>query len=105
MKTPKVEKLQKALQSDLALIIKNLKDNSTDENNDLNERLPTIKCECGAKILVLPDLQAMNRAIKAHVAEHKNKERNSRSSSSTRSNIGQLLSQLTLLKIGTQNDS
>jgi len=105
MKTPKVEKLQKALQSDLALIIKNLKDNSTDENNDLNERLPTIKCECGAEILLVPDLQAMNCAINAHVEEHKKKERNSRSNLSSPSKIGQLLSQLTLIKISTKNDS
>jgi len=26
---------------------------------------------CGCEILVLPDLKAMNRALKNHVAEHK----------------------------------
>ena len=34
-------------------------------------RLPIIKCVCGFKILVVPDLKAMDRAIKNHVAEHK----------------------------------
>jgi hypothetical protein len=33
--------------------------------------LPTIRCVCGTRILVVPDLNAMNRAIKNHVAEHK----------------------------------
>jgi hypothetical protein len=29
------------------------------------------RCVCGFKILVIPDLKAMDRAIKNHVAEHK----------------------------------
>jgi hypothetical protein len=33
--------------------------------------LPTVKCACGFKILVVPDLKAMNRAIKNHLATHK----------------------------------
>jgi hypothetical protein len=33
--------------------------------------MPTIKCMCGIRILVVPDLKAMNRAIKNHVVEHK----------------------------------
>ena len=33
--------------------------------------MPTVRCVCGSEILVLPDLKAMNRAIKNHVAEHK----------------------------------
>ena len=35
------------------------------------EGMPTIRCVCGKRILVVPDLKAMNRAIKNHVAEHK----------------------------------
>ena len=35
------------------------------------KRMPIIKCVCGAQILVVPDLNAMNIAIKKHVAEHK----------------------------------
>lgn len=34
-------------------------------------RMPIVKCVCGFKILVMPDLKAMNRAIKNHVAKHK----------------------------------
>jgi hypothetical protein len=33
--------------------------------------MPIIKCHCGFKILVVPDLKAMNRAIKNHVSKHK----------------------------------
>jgi hypothetical protein len=32
--------------------------------------MSTVRCECGFEILVLPDLKAMNQAIKNHVAEH-----------------------------------
>ncbi len=35
------------------------------------EGMPTIRCVCGLRILVVPDLKAMNLAIKNHVAEHK----------------------------------
>lgn len=34
-------------------------------------RMPTVKCICGFEILVVPDLKAMSRAIKNHVAKHK----------------------------------
>jgi hypothetical protein len=33
--------------------------------------MPTIRCVCGAEMLVVSDLNAMNRAIENHVAEHK----------------------------------
>jgi hypothetical protein len=34
-------------------------------------RMPTVKCICGFEILVVPDLKAMDRAIRNHVANHK----------------------------------
>ena len=34
-------------------------------------RMPIIKCACGSEILVVPDVKAMNRAIKNHVTKHK----------------------------------
>jgi DNA-directed RNA polymerase subunit RPC12/RpoP len=33
--------------------------------------LPTVRCVCGFRILVVPDLKAMNRAIKNHLTKHK----------------------------------
>jgi len=35
------------------------------------EGMPIIRCACGFEILVLPDLRAMNRAIKNHINGHK----------------------------------
>jgi hypothetical protein len=37
------------------------------------ESLPTIKCECGAEILLVPDVKLMSKALEAHVEEHKAK--------------------------------
>ena len=33
--------------------------------------MTAIRCVCGSRILGVPDLKAMNRAIRNHVAEHK----------------------------------
>ena len=35
-------------------------------------KMPLVRCTCGAKILLVPDLAAMNRALKNHITEHKN---------------------------------
>jgi hypothetical protein len=34
-----------------------------------------VKCECGAKILLVPDLKAVSHAIEEHSAEHGKKEK------------------------------
>jgi hypothetical protein len=34
-----------------------------------------IRCTCGARILLLPDLKAMDRAIESHVAKHQKREK------------------------------
>ena len=33
--------------------------------------MPAVRCSCGFKILVIPDLKAMNQAIQNHITEHK----------------------------------
>jgi hypothetical protein len=70
----------------------------------LKERLSIIYCACGAEILLLPDLPAMNRAIKTHVTEHPKKAKHAEKNVITYSNISQLLSQLSIRKINEQND-
>ena len=105
MKRTRVEKRQKLLLAEAAVTAKNIGDNSADADKLLQERLPTIKCECGAEILLLPDLQAMNRAIKAHVAEHGKKSRITHEYVNASSDISKLLSQLLLIKISAQNDT
>jgi hypothetical protein len=37
---------------------------------EVHKNMPIIKCGCGFKILVVPDLKAMNRAIINHVTKH-----------------------------------
>ena len=49
----------------------NVGHNRTDKFGAHKKRMPIIKCRCGFKILVVPDLKAMNRTIKNHLAEHK----------------------------------
>ncbi len=34
-------------------------------------KMPIFKCSCGANILVIPDLIEMDKAIKAHMVDHK----------------------------------
>ena len=82
-----------------------LEGKSADADKHLKERLPIISCECGTEILLVPDLQAMNRALKTHVAEHRKKERSTKNNVTTSSNISQLLSQLILMKMSEQNDT
>lgn len=91
-----VEKLQKLLPTEVVGIANRLVGKNADADTHLKEHLPLIECECGAEILLLPDLQAMNRAIKAHVTEHRQKGRNTKRNVITSSNISQLLSQLLL---------
>lgn len=35
------------------------------------EKMPVFKCSCGAKILIVPDMSSMNKAIENHLVEHK----------------------------------
>jgi hypothetical protein len=76
---------------------------SAEVAESLTEGLPIISCECGAQILVVPDLQAMNRAIETHVAEHRKQENGTKNVFSS-GRISQLLSQLALAKISEQNN-
>lgn len=57
---------------------------------------PLVKCDCGAEILLLPDLREMNRAIEAHVAEHRKQKGLMRIAESNQ--VNQLLVQLSLIK-------
>ncbi len=97
------EKLQKLSATEAVMIEKGFEGKQANADKGLKNRLPLIRCECGAEILLLPDLQAMNRAIKAHATEHQKKARNAKRNVITYSNISQLLSQLSLRKIIEHN--
>ena len=105
MSQTKVEKLQKLLPNEAVGIAKLLGGKNAKSDKHLNGRLPLINCECGTEILLLPDLQAMNRAIKAHATEHRKKGRDTSRNVNTCGNISQLLSQLSLRKISEQDDT
>jgi len=101
----RVKRIQKLLPTEEIGIANILEGKSAEVDGRLKEGLPIISCECGAEILVVPDLQAMNRAIKTHVAEHRKKERNTKNNVFTPGKISQLLSQLTLVKMSKQNET
>ena len=105
MSRSRVEKLQRLLPTEEVEIANILDENTALADKRLKERLPLISCECGAQILVVPDLQAMNRAIKTHVTEHRKKTRNTKNNKNTSSKINELLSQLTLIRMSEQNDT
>ena len=105
MTQSKIEKLPKLSSTEATRIEKVLEEKNAVGNVQSKEHLPLIKCECGSEILLLPDLQAMNRAIRNHSNEHIKKEENTTSNETLSSNISQLLSQRTLMKISELNDS
>jgi hypothetical protein len=39
-------------------------------NEVLKTKMPLVKCSCGAKILLVPDVAAMSLALKNHAAKH-----------------------------------
>ena len=66
MSKTRFEKLQRLLPAEVRRVANIIEGNIAQSDNYLKERLPIINCECGAEILVIPDLQAMDRAIKTH---------------------------------------
>lgn len=51
-----------------------IKENGTNEKQKSSTKMPIIKCTCGAKILVVPDLSAMERAIENHKVKNANEQ-------------------------------
>lgn len=45
-----------------------------ERQDTLEERLLVLKCECGSKILLIPDVEVMSKAIENHVKEHRKQE-------------------------------
>ena len=45
-----------------------------DQDHSLGKGLPTVLCECGEEILVIPDLDEMARCIETHAIFHEKKE-------------------------------
>lgn len=105
MSRTRTERIHKQLSTESTIIANVPESKNANSDSNLKERLPIINCECGAEILVVPDLQAMDQAIKTHVAEHRKNEKNSKKNAISAGKIGQLLSQLSLIKISELSDT
>jgi hypothetical protein len=105
MSTTRFLKTQKMSPTEAVGIANTLEHENADADKHLKEHLPIISCICGTEILVVPDLKAMNRAIKTHVAEHRKRGRTTQKNVVASSKISQLLSQLTLIKMSEENDT
>ncbi len=67
---------------------------------DIAQKLPTIVCECGARILLVPDLNEMMRSIEAHSAEHGKRISDPENAEAEHCRIEELLAQKILIAIG-----
>ena len=105
MSKTRFEKLQRLLPTEAMRGANFLEGNLAQSDNYLKERLPIINCECGAEILVIPDLQAMDRAIKTHAAKHGRKKRNIQKNEISPSKVSEVLSQLTIIKMSEHNNT
>ena len=84
------KRIQKLFSTESTIVAKALESKKANSDECLKERLPIISCECGAEILVVPDLQAMNRAFKTYVAEHGKNKRNIKNNKIASGKISQL---------------
>ncbi len=62
-------------------------------------RQSTIRCECGAEILILPQVELMGKAIEAHATEHELKESHTAEAKATGERIRNLLIKQVLRKV------
>jgi hypothetical protein len=69
------------------------------KSDELLHHLPVLTCECGAKILLSPDLGVMNRAIEAHVSEHRKKEKDPSKAALAAAHIREILIEQLLKKV------
>jgi hypothetical protein len=71
------------------------------KNSD--QKLLLVVCECGFKILVVPDLDEMARSIESHAVTHEKGESDREKAEAERCRIEELLAQRVLLAIAKKN--
>ena len=49
---------------------KSMQVTSEKKEKKTRRKMPVFNCECGAKILIVPDLLAMKKATRNHIIEH-----------------------------------
>ncbi|MDT8781957.1 MAG: hypothetical protein IAX22_04845 [Candidatus Bathyarchaeota archaeon] len=51
--------------------LENLEREKRDLGDIRKKSMPILKCRCGVRILLIPDLSVMNKAIEKHLADHR----------------------------------
>ncbi len=97
MSQNRTQKFQKSLSTEIERISNLSESISTDEF--LKQNMPIITCECGADILIVPDLKAMDRAIETHSKKHGKKQGPLKRTEETSGYVRELLCELLLKKI------
>lgn len=69
-------------------------------SRNLDRKLPVVVCECGFKILLVPDLEEMVRSIEAHATIHERSQTDTEKAKAEHSRIEELLTQKVLISIG-----
>ena len=69
------------------------------QNHKFGKGLPTVFCECGEELLVIPDLDEMTRCIEAHAIFHEKKETDPKKAKDEYYRIEEQLARKVVLKI------
>jgi predicted small metal-binding protein len=69
-------------------------------SRNLDRKLPLVVCECGFKILIVPDLEEMVRSIKAHATTHERSQSDTEEARAEYSRIEEFLTQKVLISVG-----
>ena len=64
---------------------------------NLVHNLPVVSCECGAKILLVPDLDEMVRSVEAHASKHGRNEADPKNAEIEHCRIEELLTEKILI--------
>jgi hypothetical protein len=69
------------------------------QNHSFRKGLPIVLCECGEKILIIPDMEEMVRCIEMHASIHGEKEADSKKAKAEYSRIEEQLTRKVIIKI------
>ena len=69
---------------------------------EIEKRLNIVVCECGFKLIVIPDMNEMIRSIGNHATTHKNSETDRKKAKAEYSRIEELLAQRVLIAISKE---
>jgi hypothetical protein len=68
-------------------------------NINSDEKLPLVVCECGVKLLIIPDMDEMTRSIKAHAITHRKAKNEPEKAQAEYCRVEELLAQKVLVSI------